>query len=105
MYFIMFCAVFMIIGFVDVIRFITFTIFKRSKNNIKNSDDAEFVIRNLANKSLWNQECSKLICVDSDDDETKKIINLAKSDFEFIDFLPNSQLNSKKDEKRKNYSN
>lgn len=76
----------MIIGFVDSIRFIFLKIFKESYNKIKNSDNAEFVIRKFVNKNLWEQNCDKLICVDSNDKETNKIITLAQNDFDFIDF-------------------
>ena len=95
----------MIIGFVDFIRFISNILFIKSKNKIKNSNDAEFVIRNLVNRNLWNQNCSKLICVDSDDVETEKIINIAKQDFEFINFLPNREFEKEKNKKVEKYSN
>ena len=85
-FFAVFCVFFMIIGFVDSIMFLFLRIFKKSRNNIKSSDDAEFVIRNLANKNFWNPNCNNLVCVDSNDKETKKIINLARSDFDFLDF-------------------
>ena len=86
LYFILFCSFFMIIGFVDFIKFIVYNLFKISKNNITNSNDAEFVIRNLVNDILWNQKCNRIIYVDSSDKETNKIIKLFKNDFDFIKF-------------------
>ena len=85
-FFIIFCIFFMIIGFVDSIKFTLSKIFQKSCNRIKNSDNAEFVIRSFVNKSLWEKNCDKLICVDSSDNETKKIIALAKNDFDFLNF-------------------
>ena len=78
----------MIIGFVDSIRFMFSKIFKKSCNKIKSSDSAEFVIRNLVNENLWEQNCDKLIRVDSNDNETRKIITLAQNDFDFLNFKP-----------------
>ncbi len=86
LYFILFCSFFMIIGFVDFIKFIVYNLFKISKNNITNSNDAEFVIRNLVNDILWNQKRNRIIYVDSSDKETNKIIKLFKNDFDFINF-------------------
>lgn len=86
LYFILFCSFFMIIGFVDFIKFIVYNLFKISKNNITNSNDAEFVIRNLVNDILWNQKRNRIIYVDSSDKETNKIIKLFKNDFDFIKF-------------------
>ena len=102
---VIFCTVFMIIGVVDSIKFVLNFLFNKSKNSIKNSNEAEFVIRNLVNKNLWNKNYGKLILVDSDDSETKKIISIAKNDFEFIDFLSNRQIGMGKNEKTENYSN
>ena len=90
--FVLFCSFFMIIGFVDFIKFIIYNLFKISKNNITNSNDAEFVIRNLVNDILWNQNCSRMIYVDNNDKETNKIIKLSKNDFDFIKFLRNKKL-------------
>ncbi|MCL2313153.1 MAG: hypothetical protein FWC41_11860 [Firmicutes bacterium] len=84
--FIVFCSFFMILGIVDSIKFILFKIFKKSKNKIKSPDEAEFVIRNFANDNLWNHGYNRLILVDATDDETQKIINIAKNDFDFLDF-------------------
>ena len=92
LYFILFCSFFMIIGFVDFIKFIIYNLFKISKKNITNSNDAEFVIRNLVNDVLWNKNCSKMIYVDNNDKETDKIIKLSKNDFDFIKFLRNKKL-------------
>ena len=92
LYFILFCSFFMIIGFVDFIKFIIYNLFKISKKNITNSNDAEFVIRNLINDILWNKNCSKMIYVDNNDKETNKIIKLSKNDFDFIKFLRNKKL-------------
>ena len=44
----------MIFGIVDVIKIIYMKIFKFSKNRIKNPDEAEFIIRNIANQHIWN---------------------------------------------------
>ena len=90
LFFVVFCAFFMILGFVDFIKFIFFKIFKKTENNIKSSDSAEFIIRNLANKNLWNKDFSKLVCVESDDNETKKIIKIAQSDYDFLNFRANT---------------
>lgn len=79
----------MILGFVDFLKLIFLRFFKKTEHNIKNSDNAEFVIRNLANKNSWNKNCSKLICVESDDKETKKIINIAQNEYDFLDFESN----------------
>lgn len=92
LYFILFCSFFMIIGFVDFIKFVIYNLFKISKKNITNSNDAEFVIRNLVNNVLWNQNCNKMIYVDNIDKETDKIIKLSKNDFDFIKFLRNKKL-------------
>jgi len=92
LYFVLFCSFFMIIGFVDFIKFIIYNLFKISKKNITNSNDAEFVIRNLVNDVLWNKNCSKMIYVDNNDKETDKIIKLSKNDFDFIKFLRNKKL-------------
>ena len=92
LYFILFCSFFMIIGLVDFIKFIIYNLFKISKKNITNSNDAEFVIRNLVNDVLWNKNCSKMIYVDNNDKETDKIIKLSKNDFDFIKFLRNKKL-------------
>ena len=78
----------MILGFVDFIRFIFFNLFKVKNTKIQNSDEAEFVIRTLANKSSWNQRCKKSVQVESRDIETKKIIKIAKNKFDFLDFKP-----------------
>ena len=92
LYFTLFCSFFMIVGFVDFIKFIIYNLFKISKKNITNSNDAEFVIRNLVNDVLWNKNCSKMIYVDNNDKETDKIIKLSKNDFDFIKFLRNKKL-------------
>lgn len=105
LFFVAFCAIFMIIGFVDSIKFISNFLFRKSKKNIISSDEAEFIIRSSVNKNLWDQNGGKLILVDSDDDETKKIINIAKNDFEFIDFLSKRQFEMGKNKKTENYSN
>ena len=76
----------MIFGIVDVIRIIYMRIFKFSKNRIKNPDEAEFVIRNIANQHLWNNNCSKLIRIDDFNNEPQKIIAIARNDFDFLDF-------------------
>ncbi|MBR0183572.1 MAG: hypothetical protein IJQ10_00155 [Clostridia bacterium] len=89
LFFIVFCAFFMILGFVDFIKFIFFKIFKKTEHNIKSSDSAEFVIRDLANKNLWNKNFSKLVCIESDDNETKKIIEIAQNEYDFLNFEPN----------------
>ena len=79
----------MILGFVDFIKFIFFKIFKKTEYNIKSSDSAEFVIRDLANRNLWNKNCSQLVCIESDDNETKKIIEIAQNKYDFLNFEPN----------------
>lgn len=87
--FVLFCSFFMIIGFVDFIKFIIYNLFKISKKNITSSNDAEFVIRNLVNDVLWNKNPNKMIYVDNRNKETDKIINLSKNDFGFIKFIRN----------------
>ena len=79
----------MILGFVDFLKLIFLRIFRKTEHNIKNSDSAEFVIRNLVNKNLWNKNCSKLICVESDDKDTRKIIDIAQNEYDFLNFESN----------------
>ena len=76
----------MIFGIVDVIKIIYMKVFKTSKNRIKNPDEAEFIIRNIANQHIWDNNCNKLVRIDNFDNETEKIINIAQNDFDFLDF-------------------
>ena len=94
--FTIFCIFFMIIGFVDFIKFIFLVLFKKSRKKIKSSDDAEFVIRNFAIKNSWNQSCNKLISVHNEDEETRKIINIARNKFDFLNFESNIKNRLKK---------
>ena len=71
----------MIIGFVDFIKFIFLNFFKNIKYN-----STKLSNRNLLNN---NNNFNKLICVESDDKETKKIIDIIKNDEDFLNFKPN----------------
>ena len=94
--FTIFCIFFMIIGFVDFIKFIFLILFQKSGKKIKSSDDAEFVIRNFAIKNSWNQNCNKLISVYNEDEETIRIINIARNKFDFLNFESNIKNRLKK---------
>ena len=82
----LFLIFFAIVGVVDSIKFIFFKILKISKNKIKNSDDAEFIIRNVANKNFWDKNQCKLIRIDNFDNETEKIVDIAKNNYDFLTF-------------------
>ena len=65
----------MIIGFVDFIKFIFLFFFKNIKYNMK--------------KSLNNNNFNKLICVESDGEQTKKIVHIIENNDDFLNSKPN----------------
>jgi len=71
----------MIIGFVDFIKFIFLIFFKNFKDNAKKLSNRN----SLNNNNIFN----KLICIESDDKETKKMLDIIKSDGDFLNSKPN----------------
>ncbi len=103
--FLIFSVLFIIIGFVDLIRSLTFLFLKIrgcSTNIIiipikGHNERAEFLLRSAVAKIKWLTpfEKSHLICLDCGmDEETKKICNLICNDYDFMDLYNVSELPS-----------
>lgn len=101
--FLILSIILVILGFVDLIRSLTFLFLKIrgcSANIIiipvkGHNERVEFLLRSAASKIRWMSpiEKSHLICLDCGmDDETKKICNLICDDYDFMDLYNINEL-------------
>ena len=103
--FLIFSIILVILGFVDLIRSLTFLFLKIrgcSTNIIVipirgHNERAEFLLRSAAAKVKWMSTIEKfhLICLDCGmDEETKKICSLICDDYDFMDLYNVPELES-----------
>jgi hypothetical protein len=93
--FIVLLIFFAIFGVADILNFFARKLFCSKKKEILNTDEAEFTIRSIATPQIWSNSrpISYLVCNYSlNSNETKKIIEIASREFDFIKFKKSAKI-------------